>query len=566
MKSSCRLLDWRCPVINKFRSIGVILFSFILGGCNFLPDPVSLIEAPKHAQRTEYIEDNLLQTVKGLLPAGTSLYVPDEPVGCEAYYLEDINNDGRNELIVFYKSTVRADQAGALVFQMEKGVWKTAADLKGTGFEIAWGSTADITGDDVPELLLGSNMGVSSGNILEIFSWNEDGFQKISELLYHKLDVIYSQDFYRLAIWNRELSDVFKIDVLKWEQGQFVTDFESYHSYFSKAAAYYEKRTKEVPDASYYWYYLADARLKAGNPYSALAALNQGLSMKITVPAYEEFLQLQEKIKITAAEQQENDFQYYDSHGDLTMNLPRELISGISMKTEEGENFEYIIHVYWENLGIKHLLFDIEVHAKDFVFMDEFPLDVVEETDGLIYGVRRGEEKLIDESVLEEMISSIRLGAPYAKHDDFGEELLIKKVNDAYKRFVYVGMGGKMETEVIESFPVNEMDYRYLGIDLDSFAKLTDYLSSAFTEGAIQAMIDSTGIIEHQGRLAQPNADGGSLLNYERASILQMRDLGSEKQFDLKVPVGSSLSYEIVQVVLKKTESGWRISSNPVTM
>lgn len=119
-----------------------------------------------------------------------------------------------------------------------------------------------------------------------------------------------------------------------------------------------------------------------------------------------------------------------------------------------------------------------------------------------------------------------------------------------------------MPEGIIETFTKNEMEYRYLGADLDTKEKLFEFLSNSYTPAAIRSYILRANLIEKDGKLAQPNADGGSLLNYEKAVIVRKKDNGTEKEFDLKVPLGNSLSYEYVHVVFSKTRDGWRISSD----
>ncbi|PAE34740.1 DL-endopeptidase inhibitor IseA family protein [Bacillus sp. 7884-1] len=79
--------------------------------------------------------------------------------------------------------------------------------------------------------------------------------------------------------------------------------------------------------------------------------------------------------------------------------------------------------------------------------------------------------------------------------------------------------GGEYSEGKIETVTVNNNEYRYLGKDLDTHAKLVNYLSSSFTSSAIDSFMQKKTIFEFFGKLIQPNADGGSLLNYERAEV-----------------------------------------------
>ena len=104
-----------------------------------------------------------------------------------------------------------------------------------------------------------------------------------------------------------------------------------------------------------------------------------------------------------------------------------------------------------------------------------------------------------------------------------------------------------------------------MGMDLNSKKKLIDFLEGSYTLDAINAYIKRAGIVTHNGKLAQPNADGRSLLNSQKATVVAYQGNSNEKEFDLKVPLGTSLSYEYIHIQFQKTASGWKITSEPGT-
>ncbi|MFT4416604.1 DL-endopeptidase inhibitor IseA family protein [Fredinandcohnia humi] len=558
----------------------LIVGTFILGGCNLFPEPASLIQAPQQTLATGKDSTPLFQLVKGFIPTASSLTVPNEPVVSGSVLQADFNSDGIDEAVAFYKSNIAANKVGAVVLQEVNKGWKPIETFEGNGYEISWGSATDIDGDEIPELLIGWKIGVSAGSVLDIFKWQGNQFVKLTQLNYHELELIEAQGQYRLALWNRDFEDVYNVDVLKWEEETFVSDKDLYPSYFLKVAEYYKQRTEAVPDAPYYWYYLADSLTKANQQEFALHALNKGMSLNIVVPSFEQFEKLQKEIQSQIDSYGDRDIEYYVPYADFTMNIPRHLASSIVVEGQEGSANEYIVNVNVTDQEKKEFLFSIEVHSKDFIMKEEITLPIIHETEHLLYVVRMGNEnpKLAESSSLlyetysqasalrNEMIASIRLGASFTKHINTEDELLIKKISDAYKQVVHVSMGGEIESETLETFTYQDKDYRYLGQDINSQQKLVSFLTSSYTTDAVQTFIELAEIIENNGRLAQPNADGGSLLHYQKASVLQVRDYGTEKQYDLKVPLGNSLSFEVVHIVIRKTEEGWRISSNPLSL
>lgn len=553
----------------------LLIIATFLGGCNLVPEPVTLIQAPNQAKNTSLVKDNVNQVVSQFLPQGSTLFTPNAPVGMDSIIETDFDQDGVNEIVLFYKSNVKADKTGAIILQKHQDKWGQIGNITGTGYDISWGSSTDITGDGKPELLVGFKMGVSSGSILDVYRFEGRQFEKLTQLNYHDLDLIYANNTYQIATWQRSFADVYQIQLWKWDQNSFVQDKELYESYFSSIAKYYQDRIKEVPDASYYYYYLADALLKANQPQHADTVLSQGMSLNVTVPSFNEYLGLQKKIKSV----QQKDVVFYEPTGNISVNIPMELVQHITIESEQGENFEYVINVHVTDSQQKARLFTIGIYSKDFIQKEELSSPLLTETNEHFYTVLRNKEnpyhkasnqKMYEHfnqaiAFMDEMIAGIEIGAPFTKHKDIEEELLIEKILEATNKKAYVNAGGTMESEMIESFTVGDKDYRYVGTDLDSFEKLFDYMSASFTQEAIQSYIESAGIIEHEGKIAQPNADGGSLLNYSKASIVQVKDLDSEKQIDLKVPIGNTFAFETVSISFMKTENGWRISSNPIT-
>ncbi|MEH7523688.1 DL-endopeptidase inhibitor IseA family protein [Bacillus sp. JJ1503] len=545
--------------------------TFFLGGCNFLPEPVTLIQAPQYVEAASEIEKTLLLKSKEFLPAGTMFTTAGQPVGNESTIQADLDGDGDNEVVFLYQSIGKQEQSGALILRKEKGEWIKETEVKGTGYEVSWASSADITGDGRPELLLGWKIGVSAGNILDIFTWDQSQqgrLVKLAQLNYHELEVLIPEDKKdsqaRLAIWNREMADVYRTDIVKWDNTSFQSDLSYYPAYFAKVADYYDARAMNVPNAPYYWYYLADARLKEGHPELAFQAIEKGMNLKMTFPSRDEFENLKMEIEEKQAHRNSDTVPFYLREADITMNIPKALASNLFIKGEEGNNSEYMINVnkVLDN-GQTEILFTVEAHQKDWISsLEDYGLSPLFETKTLTYGVRKNKEFFNDPEV-GQIISSIRPGADYKKLKSQEEQMLLEMVQTAVKNYWYVTSGGKMEEGLIESFLLNEMDYRYMGSDLDTKEKMNEYLSSTYSAEAIHQYMERAGIVLHNGKLAQPNADGGSRADYERATIFLTKDAGSEKEYNLKVPLGDSLVTETVHIVFRQTDKGWRIDSIP---
>jgi len=157
---------------------------------------------------------------------------------------------------------------------------------------------------------------------------------------------------------------------------------------------------------------------------------------------------------------------------------------------------------------------------------------------------------------------------PEAK-DEFGEEVfevmdednVVTLVTKAMNAYWYVLSGGKHQGELI-TFEHNGLEYRYLGDDLNTKEKLIGYLSKYYTPEARDNFIYMYSFIEHEGMMAQPNADGGSLLEWENAQASLISETETTKSYELKVPYGEGeyRQFDTVEVIVQKIEKGWKVA------
>ncbi|MDQ6597430.1 hypothetical protein E2K98_06725 [Bacillus salipaludis] len=555
-------------------AIGMIMLS----GCNLFPEPESLIQVPKYVKafKTEH-DANVVAIAAKYLPKGTTFSVPNGPVGADSVQPVDLDGDGKNEIVVFYCSTNTKDQVGFFVLKKENKDWAKVFIKKGTGYAVNWANSADVTEDQQKDLLIGWQDGVSSGNVLEIYSWNKQQLKKIQRLNYHELEALQfkNDSLTRLVIWQRDLADVYKVQLLKWNGNSFEVDKEHESSYFHKVIDYYEHRTAEVPDAAYYWYYLADAHLKANHPELALKALEKGMKLHTVVPSYSSFLKLKDQIVEKLEKNKDSSvlFEYHDPN--LSFRVPSNLAPYITTKGGHGENNSDIVSVLFSpDQRLQKSLFTFEIFTKDMSGgIKDTELVKIGETKNHLYFIRRGKElsdagnKLVQTAISnrEQIISSVKIGPEYQEYYSLENVNVIQIAKDAAVKYQYVMSGGEMKDGIIEPINLSDSEYRYLGADLDTKAKLFNYLSSSYTLDAIDTFMKKAKILEHDRKLVQPNADGGSMLNYDLAKVVQKKDNGEEKEFDIKVPLGNSYSYEVVHIGFQKTEIGWRIFSDPGT-
>lgn len=551
--------------------VSLLAAAVLASGCSVLPEPGSLIQAPiQTAAETD--SKNLQLTVKKFLPKGTELAVPAAPAQAQPLLSIDFDGDGTDEIAAFYRSKNDRGTVGLFILKNDGGKWEKVYAEKGAGYEVSFAAAVDITGDGKKELLAGWKFGSTAGSALEVLTQQKNKFIKLAKLNYHELRVLQFEDDpqAKLAVWKKEGNDLYDVDIVKWKASRWQSDTAHYPSYFPEVANYYKQRTAAVPEASYYRYYLADALLKAKQPDEALAEINRGMAHTMVAPSYEQFSALRTEIENAVAKAGSGARIIDLPEGRMTMEIPAAAAPYIALE-ETAENMAYVLSVYFKQDSEKQKLFSVEVHAKDFYFETAADGERIAESDNLLYITKKAAKVKGSEmyeqcfALIDKMIANIRPGTVYPPFTDIENQLVIEQMRQAAEQYAYVTRGGELADEPVELFMKNDIQYRYMGDDLATKQQLADFLSSVYSAEAIRSYMEHAKLIEENGRLAQPNADGGSLLNYSAAKIIRRKDSGSEKEFDIKVPLGSSLVYETVHIVFTATKDGWRISSEAGT-
>lgn len=153
---------------------------------------------------------------------------------------------------------------------------------------------------------------------------------------------------------------------------------------------------------------------------------------------------------------------------------------------------------------------------------------------------------------------------PHLQADDsisFSQENAKKLFGDSNNAYWYVVRGGKGTGE-LKTFTKDEIEYRYMAQSLDSEDKLKSYLAKTYTPEQVAKIYNDLGFIVNNGKLAQPNADGGSLLDFAKATIKQTYNSTTVKKYELTIPLGDTKEVAVMEGELRFVEGqGWRISS-----
>lgn len=112
-----------------------------------------------------------------------------------------------------------------------------------------------------------------------------------------------------------------------------------------------------------------------------------------------------------------------------------------------------------------------------------------------------------------------------------------------------------------QTFKYKETDYRYFCSELDTKKKLVKYLNEVFTLNAIEKGMKKYQFIEYNGKMAQPNADGGSMLEWENAEVKLIYQRKDIRLFEFTVPYGEPAEYDKRNVTFVKVRGKWQINA-----
>lgn len=163
-----------------FRLSTVCALTLLIGGCNFISDPVSLMKAPQIAEDKE----TLRTTIISQIPEGATLIRSKEEDDTSMIRYVDLNGDGKRETVVFYETTDQSVLQGA-IFENVSGVWQKTVTFEGDGKILESLKFQDITGDGKVDIIAGFSMGDEEiQNGLIVYSYTSNGLETVVERPY----------------------------------------------------------------------------------------------------------------------------------------------------------------------------------------------------------------------------------------------------------------------------------------------------------------------------------------------------------------------------------------------
>lgn len=212
---------------------------------------------------------------------------------------QDLDNDGKNEIVFAYSSSNKnEDKINIMILKKVKNEWTKALNTKDEGFAIDSVLTADIDNDGQNEVLLGKRVGGTLGE-LSIYKWKYNKLIKIAkeDVPYSKFDIVRLDDGnVGIARWTHDTGEAYAIDILKWNGTALVASASNCEDYFKNTVVtYYKNKVAEMPKAAFYWYYLADGQIRAGQKKDAAASISKGISVSTDEYFKTKLLELQKE-------------------------------------------------------------------------------------------------------------------------------------------------------------------------------------------------------------------------------------------------------------------------------
>lgn len=142
-----------------------MLAAFMLCGCNVGTDVETLLRPPRPAGEQRKIQQALEEYINSAKPknapnvqGGYVLKYPSAGEYRSAFVIKDLDGDGTDEAIVFYRRGIETDKISLNFLKKDKGDWKSVCDIEGAGTNIERVQFGDLDGNGVLEILTGWNL------------------------------------------------------------------------------------------------------------------------------------------------------------------------------------------------------------------------------------------------------------------------------------------------------------------------------------------------------------------------------------------------------------------------
>ncbi|WP_328803909.1 WG repeat-containing protein [Paenibacillus glycinis] len=250
-------------------------------------------------------ESRLAQLARACLPIGAEPFMIDKPYPHAAVVAADLDGDAIPEVAAVYR---HGGGLCLLVLAYRDGAWQEAWRADGQGIGVTHFAAMPVTRAGTPNLIVGWR-DEAGWTKLSVYERTREGFAETasSVLRCHYMEAMDMPDATtgldgkaELALWSHAGGGAYRVEVVRWTDGDFVPAPDAYGYYFPVVARYHERLTRLAPGNPFYWYHLADAQHRAGQQRLALASVDRALGIALE-PSRDELLALERRIRLSFA-------------------------------------------------------------------------------------------------------------------------------------------------------------------------------------------------------------------------------------------------------------------------
>ena len=209
-------------VMRKYGRLIMLIISLgiVLMGCGNVADTISLIQTPMLSSGKQNEVDKAL---KEILPPNNEYVTPKNSEQKQCIFIEDINQDGKQEAFTLYRDMKENKQVHLLMLQEDNGKWNKMLDIP-TNFNILdYFKLEDLNRDGKKEVILGASISDSEPKKqLFIYEYDGKGLVKKVERTYEGIDIAdYDEDKKNdILILDGEMNKLQTAEIFSYEKGQ----------------------------------------------------------------------------------------------------------------------------------------------------------------------------------------------------------------------------------------------------------------------------------------------------------------------------------------------------------
>lgn len=198
----------------------IISLGVALSGCAKAVDNINLTQPPTSSSGKQ---DEVTKALEKLLPPGAEYMTPKKAEQKQSIFIEDINQDGKEEAFTLYRDIKENKQVHLLVLQENNKVWDKLSDVA-TNFNILdYFSLKDLDGNGSKEVILGVSISDSEPK-KQLFIYELDGKSLVKKVdrPYKGIDIAdYNEDKkLDILVIDGEIGKSQTAEMFSYEKGQ----------------------------------------------------------------------------------------------------------------------------------------------------------------------------------------------------------------------------------------------------------------------------------------------------------------------------------------------------------